>query len=747
MTRRSIALAISVGAAAAASAGQPAVTSAAQPATKSMLGSSDADDPKGSISPECLGELLYIQSQGTSSPDGKLPALLRLGVGTGTALPNDAGKFEVCDDADDTRYFMVTMLADINSKSVKQSLPINLGICLPDACDKKDVLGVVTSKYIRPVIPALGYLSPHNITATSPKLDVQQMGVGGAIAVAIVSFLAFLVVCATSTPMCSDRWYGRGGGALERESSPGGSQVGDSLGGRMRSSPEPIQEPDPEGSVSRGTSLHALPLLDNTPGTPTPVRAPTSRPSRTPRPTPFSAFSMTGESGTIKKLLEIPAYKPTDSLNGLRVISMAWIILGHTFLMPQGISGYSNPESFFLSELQTKNVAEGSGIFMFVLSAQISVDTFFFLSGFLLSLLTLQELRARRGKASLLAAIVLRYIRLTPSLALTMLVYYKIWPYLATGPFAPKFQDSIFRRCDASWWSELTYTLNFIPFDSDSVCMGWTWYLGDDMIFFIVGIIVLPLYYRRKFLGWFTIALLSGASFALTMWLVVKYHLGIYIFDDHYKDYSYYAYSKPYTRIPAYFVGMCAAWFLDDLERVHFITRPLQAPEKYKMAASLLALLSFVTLVFIIVIPVTDFGANKNSWSDWMSAIYLTFSRPLWAACWAVITLLCYYDLIPLVNNFLAHPWWTPLARLTYGAYLVHPMVIKLAAGRSMGFYNFSTMDLLYRWVGNCIMAYAGSGILWVLVERPAMTMTSMLLKRKPPQAESKPPATGSNAA
>jgi len=243
---------------------------------------------------------------------------------------------------------------------------------------------------------------------------------------------------------------------------------------------------------------------------------------------------------------------------------------------------------------------------------------------------------------------------------------------------------------------------------------------------------------------------MGAASFAVTMWLVIKYHLSVYVFDDHYKDYSYYAYSKPYTRVPAYFVGMVAAWVLDDLERVHGITRPLQGTPQQKAWAALLAVLSFATLLFIILFPATDFGKQKNSWGDVVSAIYLTFSRPLWAACWAVITLLCYYDLIPLVNGFLAHPWWTPLARLTYGAYLVHPMVIKLAAGRSMQFYNFGVMDLGYRWVGNCIMAYAGAATLWVLVERPAMTMTSALLKSKPPPrqaAGSKPQGSGSSEA
>merc|ERR1711998_776050 len=115
-------------------------------------------------------------------------------------------------------------------------------------------------------------------------------------------------------------------------------------------------------------------------------------------------------------------------------------------------------------------------------------------------------------------------------------------------------------------WSELTYTLNFVPFDSNKVCMGWTWYLGDDMIFFIIAMFILPVYHRSRCLGWITVVLLTGISFGVTTYLVVKHSLSIYVFDDHYQQYSYWAYSKPYTRIPAYFVGLVAAWILDDLE-------------------------------------------------------------------------------------------------------------------------------------------------------------------------------------
>merc|ERR1719379_1337189 len=165
--------------------------------------------------------------------------------------------------------------------------------------------------------------------------------------------------------------------------------------------------------------------------------------------------------------------------------------------MAEGISGYTNQEDIVESPLNA-DVAERNPWFQVVLGAQMGVDTFFYLSGLLLSFLTLKELQRNNRNMSvhnIVSGILMRYLRLTPSLALVMIVYYKIWVYLGFGPFAVRFQQSINQRCDGSWWSELLYTMNFVPFDSDKVCMGWTWYLGDDMIFVIITMFILPAYY------------------------------------------------------------------------------------------------------------------------------------------------------------------------------------------------------------------------------------------------------------
>merc|ERR1712187_1055785 len=113
------------------------------------------------------------------------------------------------------------------------------------------------------------------------------------------------------------------------------------------------------------------------------------------------------------------------------------------------------------------------------------------------------------------------------------------------------------------------------------------------------------------------------------------------------------------------------------------------------------------------------------------STLYITFSRPMWAVCWAILTFLCYYGHVPITNGILSHRFWTPFARLTYGAYLCHPLVIKLSGGNAVQYYTFSNMDLLYRWTGNLILAYFGSFLVWCYIERPVMTFTTSMMKGK----------------
>ncbi|CAD7934421.1 unnamed protein product [Amoebophrya sp. A120] len=504
------------------------------------------------------------------------------------------------------------------------------------------------------------------------------------------------------------------------------------------------------------------------------------------------AFALFGKTGTLTKLFQTNTNtgrknnsprkphtndRPTDCLNGMRVLSMLWIILGHTFLMPEGLTGYSNNEdiaSIMRPFVTADFSSETAPWLMFVLAAEFGVDSFFFMSGFLLSLLQLQELEKKHGKRSIrdrrsgssaenstnrrpslfqhfkkwLFGLFQRYVRLTPSLALALMLYYKVLYFFvaigdqgssavpvdgdsivqsvpSSGPFVPLLQDSIKNKCDSSWWSELSYTVNFIPFDSDKVCMGWSWYLGNDMLFFAVGTVIVPLYFHKsKLHGVILLLTFLLAAVGITTYLIYHYHLSPYLFDRHYLDYSYYAYSKPYCRIGAYLIGLATAWHVLEREEKQDHARFFGSKR-----ASVFLLLAFSVLAVLIFIPATDGGENKNSWSDLESNLMLNFGRLFWAGCLAVIVTHCYFGHYPFIDSVLAHEIFTPLTRLCYGAYLCHPLVIKYFAGTSLQFYNFDLHTIFSQFLLHTVLSFLLAVVLWCLAERPVMTIAGAYLK------------------
>lgn len=228
-------------------------------------------------------------------------------------------------------------------------------------------------------------------------------------------------------------------------------------------------------------------------------------------------------------------------------------------------------------------------------------------------------------------------------------------------------------------------------------------------------------------MGWLTVGVLSCASFGVTMWLCLQHHLGIYTFDKHYHEQSYWIYNRTYTRIPAYFIGIVSAWVLNEMEQKGFTREARPFTFRARAIAVLIATIAIALLILIIFFPATDFGRHQNSWDKVpvAEASFITFSRPLWTICLGALTLLCYYGYLPLVDGFLSHPVWTPMARLTYGAYLFHPCLLALAGSRMLQFNTFSNIEVVCRWCGISAMACLGSVVLWVLVEQPCMTIFS----------------------
>lgn len=86
-----------------------------------------------------------------------------------------------------------------------------------------------------------------------------------------------------------------------------------------------------------------------------------------------------------------------------------------------------------------------------------------------------------------------RYIRLTPLYMIVFGIFTTTSPYLPDGPF---FQHSQQIDCTKYWWKHLLYIQNFFS-GSSSICFGWSWYIANDFLYYLLSpLILVPLFYR-----------------------------------------------------------------------------------------------------------------------------------------------------------------------------------------------------------------------------------------------------------
>ena len=190
----------------------------------------------------------------------------------------------------------------------------------------------------------------------------------------------------------------------------------------------------------------------------------------------------------------LTTYQPPAAItciNGMRTISMFWVILAHVFVWMLMTQDYRN-----MADLYTKFATRFSA--QPILNGFFSVDSFFFLSGLLVSYLTMREMQRRNGRFPYVPYYVHRFFRLTPTYMFVLFFYWYLSMYLSDGPYyqlSTGPDGPAWKNCEKYWWTNLLYINNFYPVEFGDECMSWAWYLANDMQFFVISpLILIPLY-------------------------------------------------------------------------------------------------------------------------------------------------------------------------------------------------------------------------------------------------------------
>lgn len=200
------------------------------------------------------------------------------------------------------------------------------------------------------------------------------------------------------------------------------------------------------------------------------------------------------------------------------------------------------------------------------------MDSFFFLSGFLVALGFQRASDKPKFPGSTSSSppnafyvIALRLLRLLPLYIMVLLVYWQLQEWMIIpGPLSMsiKSPDDV---CNKNWWTNLLFINNFYPHDGNlsDECLGWSWYLAVDMQLFIIALIPLTLLgfkdKGRKIAGLVIICIAIAASIVVPFVLTYEYHLPANTNNsvgENTKLYNEEIYIKPYSRGGPYFIGI-----------------------------------------------------------------------------------------------------------------------------------------------------------------------------------------------
>ncbi|KAG7320723.1 hypothetical protein KOW79_015138 [Hemibagrus wyckioides] len=398
--------------------------------------------------------------------------------------------------------------------------------------------------------------------------------------------------------------------------------------------------------------------------------------------------------------------KAYPSLHGVRVLSLFWIICGHTVQL-SAWSGLDNSKRW-------RAAVESNPLYVVAFSGPVylAVDTFLLLGGLLSAksfISCIQRSEDRLSLRLIVHFLFRRFKRIQPLHLFIVCVIVALFSFLRKGPFWFTAEDQIL-TCKEFWWSNLLLINNLITITH--TCAPWTWYLSVDFQFYATTPFLIFLYRLNKHVMVGVAFTLLAMSCISSAFITALLHLPVHqptTLD--YESYFEYYYNKPYTRYGPYVIGILAGIYIlakkEDLIK-----------QQWQAAAGWFVSLSVMAAIVGSAYALRGQGSPGH-------AVYQGLHRSLWALAVAWVILACEEGYGGFVNKFLSMNLWVPLSSISFACYLVHPLLILLYNSKQETLIHYTDLNLLYLFLAHSVLTVVLGWVLTVLIEKPYQLLSS----------------------
>jgi hypothetical protein len=281
-------------------------------------------------------------------------------------------------------------------------------------------------------------------------------------------------------------------------------------------------------------------------------------------------------------------------------------------------------------------------------------------------------------------------------------------------------------------WKTILFVDN-IAYNGEQMCMGWGWYLQNDMQIFIFSIPILYLYARWRNISFIFIQLLTLASLIYNFYVV---QTNGYVAITHRSDFvqwiSYFpdVYIKPWTRCPPYFYGLTLGLLYMEFveeeknksEKRGFFIILKERFENSRLYKNVFQLVGLSIIVFIIfIIRILQAGGK---WPQIAHSLYLTLTKLFFVIG---VSMLATPSLLGIKNDLffwlMDTKMFNFMAKVSFWTYLIHYMIVEFVCFKQKTDYYYDVGDVFTLYVPVTVIAMFFGFIGTLLVESPFATL------------------------
>ncbi|XP_055315466.1 nose resistant to fluoxetine protein 6-like [Sitodiplosis mosellana] len=408
------------------------------------------------------------------------------------------------------------------------------------------------------------------------------------------------------------------------------------------------------------------------------------------------------------------------AINAFRTFCMFGVICAHCALannMCPQLNPYYIEQKYFVTS------------HMIIINGANALQSFFAITGFLIAIQFMDLREKHKFKFSFFwKAISYRYLRYTPVYSFILLFNATFLYKLREGPSWPILADTERLACRNNWWTNMLYINNFV--NGNEPCMQHAWYLATDYQLVIFGTLVQMIIW--KFTKWTKpiFAFVFAISFLIPA--VITY---IYRFEGtfmaapettryaHWYDEQYHTIYIPfYTNMGSSVLGMIAGLLYCKHKQGHIdLTKSKVLPILWY---------SLLPIAFMGLWSGHIFYANEFEKPAIWIAIYAACMKSLWGVFGATLVLGSALNTGWVFKNILRMQAFRTMGRLTFGAYLIHPSVIRLSYGSMRHPFFADDFKVYDSTVSAFVTSYALSFFVCMLIEMPFSIIQKLLFNR-----------------